>query len=76
MLVINLAQTVNGKTLYKTSMKEIAIETLLFGDFHVAVYENQQLVLDKKYYCAGRKSAEETAKELQKKYPDYQLTNY
>ena len=57
-------------------MKEIAIETLLFGDYAVAVYDNQELILDKKYYCAGLTSAVETAKELQKKYQDYQITTY
>ena len=62
--------------LKQNCMNEIAIEALLFGDYHVAVYEDQNLVLDKKYYCAGRESAELTAKELQKRFPDYQLMYY
>lgn len=56
--------------------KEIAIESLLFGEYAVAVYENQQLVLDKKYYCANLESACLTAQELQKKYPEYVQTFY
>lgn len=56
--------------------KEIAIEPLLFGEYYVAVYENQELLLDKKYYCINRVVAEITAQELLKKYPDYVILNY
>ena len=57
-------------------MKEIAIEQLLFRDYYVAVYVDQDLILDKKYYCAGLPSAIQTALELQKKYPDYKIITY
>ena len=57
-------------------MREIAIEKLLFGDFYVAVYKDQELLLDKKYYCAGIVSALATATELMKRYPDFEITKY
>jgi hypothetical protein len=56
--------------------KEIAIETLLFGEYYVAVYENQDLVLENKYYCINKDIAEQTAKVLQEKYPGYEIKYY
>ena len=56
--------------------KEIAIEKLLFNDYYVAVYKDQDLVLDRKYYCAGNESALATAEELKKRYPDFEITRY
>lgn len=58
-------------------MKEIAIEPLLYGEYHVAVYEDQELMLDKKYYCTSNFSAKLIAKDLKRKtYKDYEIVEY
>lgn len=57
--------------------KEIAIEALLFGEYYVGVYENQNLILDKKYYCVNLEVAEMTAKFLKEnKYKDFEIIYY
>jgi len=60
-------------------VKHVAIEELLFDEFHVAKYdERDNLTLDKKYYCAGHVSALfcaiEIAKEGSEKLPIYLYT--
>lgn len=59
-------------------MKEIAIERALFGDYWVAVYEDQQLLLDNKYFVNSLEAAMLVADKLQKQeeYKDYKLTIY
>ncbi len=45
----------------------IAVEQMLFGDYRVQVWdENQNSLLDREYFCCGELSALMTASELSK----------
>lgn len=59
-------------------MKEIAIEQMLFGDWCIAVYENQELLLDKKYFVNDYNIARAVANKLKEKeeYKDFEITQY
>jgi hypothetical protein len=43
---------------------EIVIEPLLYGEYYVSVYENKQMLLDKKYYVNSLEAALLVAKKI------------
>lgn len=46
--------------------KHISVERMLFGDFRVQVWdENNQSMIDREYFCRGYESAMQTAINLQ-----------
>lgn len=47
---------------------EITVEPLLFGDFHIAVYKDKQLVLDHKYFVNDLAAAQIVFNKLVIKY--------
>lgn len=53
---------------FKAGKYEVTIEPLLYGDFYIAVYKDEQLVLDKKYYVNNMTAAVSVAKVLIKQY--------
>lgn len=53
---------------FKAGKYEVTIEPLLYGDFYIAVYKDEQLVLDKKYYVNNLTTAVSVAKVLIKQY--------
>lgn len=55
---------------------EIAIESLLFGEYHIGVYENMWLILDKKYYVNSEPAAALVATKLQEQYPKAEIKWY
>lgn len=61
----------------RCSLTEISIEPLFNNEYYVAVYDmNQDLILDRKYYCINIEVAIKTVLELSKRYPNHKVIMY